>query len=443
MIAKAEGFVALTRFGLGAGLGDLDRVGGDARGWTQAQLDRGSQLPPELADLGSGEQQARTLLAAIQDKSIQREEFRQQTRALYLQEAGQRTLAAITSPTPLIERLVHFWSNHFTVSVAGKPILAGLVGAYEREAIRPYVTGRFADMLRAVVGHPAMLLYLDNATSVGPDSRAGRLRDKGLNENLARELLELHTLGVDGGYTQADVQEFAKILTGWSVGRPKTAEAGTFQFHPMIHEPGDKTLLGKRYPEAGMAEGEAALRDLARHPATARHIATQLARHFIADQPPAPAVERLARVFRDTDGDLAQLTRALIALPEAWADPLAKVKTPTEFVVSALRLTTFKGETEKLVGSLTLLGQTPFGAPSPAGWPDTAADWIGPEAIMQRIDWSMALAQRLPRDLSPMTLADASIAPVAARDTMLAIQRAADVREGLALLFASREFQRR
>jgi uncharacterized protein (DUF1800 family) len=443
MIAKAEGFVALNRFGFGAALGELDRVDADARGWTKAQLDRGGGLPPELAGLGNGVEQTRALVAALQDKSVLRDEYRQKMRALYLQEAGQRTLAAINAAAPLIERLVHFWSNHFTVSVAGKPILAGLVGAYEREAIRPFVTGRFADMLRAVVRHPAMLIYLDNATSVGPDSRGGRLRDKGLNENLARELLELHTLGVDGGYTQADVQALAKILTGWSVGRPKSPESGEFQFHQPIHEPGDKTLLGKRYREDGMAEGEAALLDLARHPATARHIATQLARHFIADQPPAAAIDKLARVFRDSDGDLGQVMHALVAMPEAWADPLAKVKSPTEFIVSALRLTTFKSETDKLVGSLTLLGQTPFAAPSPAGWPDTAADWIGPEAMLRRIDWSMALAQRLPRELSPMALADATIAPVAAHDTMLAIQRAPDVREGLALLFASREFQRR
>ena len=239
------------------------------------------------------------------------------------------------------------------------------------------------------------------------------------------------------------MQEFAKILTGWSVGRPKSEEAGQFRFHPMIHEPGDKTLLGKRYDEGGMAEGEAALADLARHPATARHIATKFARHFIADQPPPAAVDHLARVFRDTDGGLGELTRAVMASPEAWADPLAKVKSPLDLVTSALRLTTFDGDTDKLIGSLALLGQTPFAAPSPAGWPDDAAGWIGPEASLQRIEWSMALAQRLPRDLQPVALADAAIAPVAARDTMLAIERAPDSREAIALLFASPEFQRR
>lgn len=442
-MSARDAFVALNRFGQGAALGEMDRFAADPRAWLLDQLAQRSGLPPELEGLGPGSEHARTIVDAVRDKSVLKEEFRRRGRAVYLQEVGQRTLAAIRSETPLIERLTHFWSNHFTVSVAGKPIVALLVGAFEREAIRPHVTGRFQDMLRAVVGHPAMLLYLDNATSVGPNSRGGRARDKGLNENLAREILELHTLGVDGGYTQADVQEFAKILTGWSVGRPKSKDSGQFRFHAVIHEHGDKTLLGKRYREAGMEEGEAALADLARHPSTARFIATKFARHFIADDPPQAAVDRLSRLFRDSDGDLGELTRALISMPEAWADPTAKVKTPHDLVTSALRLTTFDGETEKLVQALTLLGQTPFAAPSPAGWPDHAAGWIGPEASLRRVEWSMALARRLPRSLPPMALAEATIAPVAARDTMLAIERAADVHEAIALLFASPEFQRR
>ncbi|MGE0119858.1 MAG: DUF1800 family protein [Dongiaceae bacterium] len=443
MTAEAAAFVALNRFGLGAAFGELQRAGDDPDRWLRAQLAPRPEPPPELAGFAAGSDHARTIVNAVQDKSILKEKFRKTARAVYLEEVGQRTLAAIRSRTPLIERLVHFWSNHFTVSIAGKPVLAMLVGAFEREAIRPHVTGRFADMLRAVVGHPAMLLYLDNATSVGPNSRGGRARDKGLNENLARELLELHTLGVDGGYTQADVQELAKILTGWSVGRPKSRDAGQFRFHDIIHEPGEKTLLGRRYREAGMAEGEAVLADLARHPSTARFIARKLARHFIADQPPPAAIDRLAEIFRDSDGDLLEVTHGLIARDEAWADPLAKVKTPQELVIAALRLTTYDGDAEKLVGALALLGQTPFAAPSPAGWPDDAAGWISPESSLRRIEWSMALAQRLPRDLSPSALAEATIAPVAARDTMLAIERASDVREAIALLFASPEFQRR
>jgi uncharacterized protein (DUF1800 family) len=443
MTATREAFVAAHRFGMGAALGELERITADPRGWLLDQLSRPPGLPAELAHLGPGSEQTQRIVDAIRDKSVLREEFRREGRAVYLEEAGQRTLAGIRSQTPLVERLVHFWSNHFTVSVAGKPILGLLVGAFEREAIRPYVIGRFQDMLRAVVKHPAMLIYLDNATSVGPNSRGGRARDKGLNENLAREILELHTLGVNGGYTQQDVQEFAKMLTGWSVGRPKSAESGRFRFHEIIHEPGAKTLLGKRYSEAGMEEGEAALADLARHPSTARFIATKFARHFIADEPPAAAVERLAQRFRDGDGDLGELVRAVVEMPEAWAEPLAKVKTPQDLITAALRLTTFEGATDKLVSALTLLGQTPFAAPSPAGWPDVAAGWIGPEASLRRIEWGMALARRLPPHLPPMELAKASIGPVARRDTLLAIERAPDGHDGMALLFASPEFQRR
>ena len=208
-------------------------------------------------------------------------------RDAYQADAAARTRAAIVSDAPYLERLVQFWSNHFTAS-AIKPVILGVVGPYEAEAIRPHVTGRFVDMLKAVTRHPAMLAYLDNVTSIGPNSRAGRRRDAGLNENLAREVLELHTLGVDGGYTQDDVRAFAAMLTGWSIARLRDRSPGTFRFHPAAHEPGDKVLLGVRYPEAGEAEAEAALDALARHPSTARHVATKLVRHFVADETAGP-----------------------------------------------------------------------------------------------------------------------------------------------------------
>ena len=196
-------------------------------------------------------------------------------------------------------RLVMFWSNHFCVS-ANKGPVRGMAGAYEREAIRPHVLGRFVDMLLAVERHPAMLVYLDNHVSIGPNSRAGLNRGLGLNENLAREILELHTLGVGGGYTQEDVTNLARILTGWTVANlaNPVGEPGRFFFAPARHEPGAWTVLGKRYGEAGMAAGEAVLRDLARHPATARHIARKLARHFVSAEPPAALVARLTPASR-------------------------------------------------------------------------------------------------------------------------------------------------
>src|SRR6185503_17138370 len=228
------------------------------------------------------------------------------------------------------ERLVHFWTNHFAVS-ADKPQVLALAGALENEAIRPHVAGRFADLLAAVEAHPAMILYLDNQASIGPNSQLAQRRGRrtpgegrkfGINENLAREILELHTLGVDGGYTQHDVTTFAQALTGWSIGTDRVRKGGTpgkFEFHEAAHEPGTRTILGTRYGQSGVAQPRAVLADLAKHPATAHHIAVKLARHFIADEPLRDDVARLAKAFRDSDGDLPTLYRALLDTPAAWA----------------------------------------------------------------------------------------------------------------------------
>ena len=435
-------FIAANRFGLGPRPGDLGAIAGDPRSWLAQQIAPVAPTPAALEGLRSGVENTIVFQKARQrgDAALQME-LREGIRATYLAEAAARTRAQIESDAPFRERLVAFWSNHFTVSVQ-RPAIVGLAGAFEREAIRPYACGRFADMLRAVCRHQAMLLYLDNAISVGPDSRFGKQRQRGLNENLAREILELHTLGVNGGYTQGDVREFAKILTGWSIARLEEG-GGSYRYYEPIHQPGDKVLLGVRYAEAGEREGETALLALARHPSTANHIASKFARHFIADRPPAAAIERLAGIFRDTDGDLAALARAVVEAPEAWVEPMAKVKTPVEFVVSAFRATALEAEPERLVGSQRLFGQAPFAAPSPAGWPDTADQWIGPESVLRRAEWAMALALRAERDNRPLPLFEATIAPVAASETRAAILSAASLAEGIALVIASAEFQRR
>ncbi|MBI3708514.1 MAG: DUF1800 domain-containing protein [Proteobacteria bacterium] len=436
-------FIAVTRFGLGAKPSELQSAAGDPRGWLKQQLQSGSTLPQRLAHFPTGSQRFAEFEASRRrsDAALQ-QALRGSIRESYIAEAGARTQVQIDSDTPFRERLVAFWSNHFTISVQRPPVL-GLAGAFEREAIRPHVTGRFYDMLLAVARHPGMLLYLDNAQSVGPTSVAGQRSGRGLNENLAREILELHTLGVNAGYTQADVREFARILTGWSLSRPEDGDPGTFRFRPFIHEPGTKTLLGVQYLDGGIREGETALLALSRHPATATHIATKFARHFIADNPPAAAVKRLARVYRETDCDLGALARAIVDAPEAWAEPLAKVKTPNEYVVSALRATGYAGENEKLMQSLRLFGQAPFAAPSPAGWPDTAEQWIGPESVLRRAEWAMALGQRINQFRPPDTLVATTIAPVMRRETQLAIERAPSTAEAVALVFAAPEFQRR
>jgi uncharacterized protein (DUF1800 family) len=436
--------IAASRFGLGPRPGDLDRIAADPQGWLAAQLADPTRMPAALAGDGPAGDQLARLRPLLLNRKARPEEFRQLVRAVYLAEASARTTAAIAADNPFVERLVAFWSNHFTVSSA-KPIVAGLTGAFEREAIRPHLGGSFGDMLRAVATHPAMLIYLDNARSIGPDSPAGQRLGKGLNENYARELLELHTLGVGGGYAQADVQALARILTGWSVARGDRlgSEPGRFVFAPRLHEPGPKTLLGRRYDQGGQAEGGAALAALAQAPATARHLATKLVRHFVADEPPAGAIDRLAAVYQQSGGDLPSLHRALIALPEAWATPLTKVKSTQDFVVSVLRATGGTLAGAALVGALRELGQVPFAAPSPAGWPDTAKDWIAPEALMRRLEWGARLARRLDPTLSPQALAEATIGPVAAPDTLRLIARAPDRQDGIALLLASAEFQRR
>ena len=280
---------------------------------------------------------------------------------------------------------MHFWSNHFAVS-ADKPPIPAVAGLYEFEAIRPNILGNFADLLIAAEQHPAMILYLDNQRSIGPGStlgkRAGRFRRDqafGLNENLAREILELHTLGVDGGYSQDDVTTFAKVITGWSIGgatdrgRFSDGEPGTFEFREAIHEPGAKTVMGKRYAQDGLDQGIAVLRDLAVHPSTAKFVSTKLARHFIADEPPASAVDRLANVYLESGGDLPSVYSTLISSDESWSQTLSKYKTPHDYVLSSYRAFDRKPEDRRfLIGALDLMGQAPFRPGSPEGWPDTA-----------------------------------------------------------------------
>lgn len=443
--------IASTRFGFGPRPGELAQIGNDPRGWVKQQIrpvglrvasaDGATRLEEYYDARGKGADEVAKML-------------RGQTRDQFRQEASHRTLAAVVSTTPFAERWVQFWSNHFTVSVQ-RPVVLGLVIPFEDEAIRPNAFGKFRDMLLAVARHPAMLLYLDNAVSIGPGSRAGIRRERGLNENYARETLELHTLGVGGGYTQDDVRELAKILTGWTIPRKNQkvglvamggSERDAFRFVPAVHEPGDKKLLGRTFRESGEGEGVEALSMLAQHPATANFIATKLARHFVADDPPQSAVLALAKVFRDTDGDLAALAKAVVELPAAWEQPLAKVKTPNELVISALRAIGAPDNDEMIkptAGALQQLGQFPFTAPSPAGWSDEAANWIGPEAALLRVEWGLAFGTRAARVTEPAKLLADTIAPVASKATAFQIEHAPSAVEAIALLVASPEFQRR
>jgi uncharacterized protein (DUF1800 family) len=434
--------IAAARFGFAARPGELAAISRDPRGWVVAQL--AQPLRPLEASLPASAEMVAAMFTVLRDKRdpADRKEFAQRVRAIYLAEIEARVRAAAASDTPLLERLTHFWSNHFTVSGL-RPVVRGFTGAFEREAIRPHVTGRFVDLLLAVEHHPAMLLYLDNALSIGPDSMAGQRRGKGLNENLGREILELHTLGVDGGYTQADVEALARILTGWTVARLNDGNPGTFRFFERAHEPGAKVLLGRRYDEAGEQEGIAALRDLANHPATARHLARKLARHFIADDPPNDAVERIARAFRDSGGDLARVTEAVVREDAAWQKPFAKVRTPDELVIAACRATGFTPPAMMLANSLRILDQPTFFAPQPTGWPDDAASWISPEAVLRRAQWCEVFSRRMTDPPDPDALAETTLGELAPADMLEAVRAAPSRRIGVALLLASPEFQRR
>jgi uncharacterized protein (DUF1800 family) len=352
-----------------------------------------------------------------------------------------------------VERLVQFWSNHFAVSI-DKIAVLGLAGCMEREAIRPHVLGRFGDMLLAVEKHPAMLLFLDNVQSVGPNSPAAQrgVRQLGLNENLAREILELHTLGVDGGYTQADVTSFAKVITGWSAGALRgryarfdnNARPGEFNFRAIVHEPGPQTVLGKRYAQDGMAQGEAVLKDLAASPATAQHLANKLARHFIADDPPPAAVERLKRAYLRSGGDLSAVYVALIDSPEPWAAQASKYKTPTDYVQSVFRgLELPLPEGQKALGAFEALGQRQFSPGSPAGWPDRSADWDGSAALMKRIELANSIAQRIGNTRDAAALAGQLLGATLSEATAKSIARAESGVQALTLLLTAPEFLRR
>jgi uncharacterized protein (DUF1800 family) len=364
----------------------------------------------------------------------------------YRAEALARLQRAVIADGGFVERLVVFWSNHFCIS-ANKGQLARMwAGSFEREAIRPHVLGRFGDMLKAVEQHPAMLFFLDNQQSLGPDSRAGQNRKRGLNENLAREIMELHTLGVGGGYSQDDVTSLARIITGWTfAGREgKLGTPGSFAFNANAHEPGAQRLLGKVYEDNGVAQGEAALADLARRPATAKFIASKFARHFVSDDPPQALVARLQDVFRRSDGDLKALATALLDSDEAWQAPPTKLRSPYEFLVAIGRLTArIPDDPSRYLGGLNLLGQPLWSPAGPNGFPDTNAAWAAPEGMKLRLDISSQVASRLGEGIDPRDLLELAAADAASPETRRTIERAESRQQALALLLMSPEFQRR
>jgi uncharacterized protein (DUF1800 family) len=460
--------IALNRFGLGARADEAPPS--DPKRWLANQLTGAAYqaMPSALADQPTSialaaefaERQSAIRNAGADDKQSVRKSYNEKLRDTYRAAVNARFTSALQTPTPFVERLVVFWSNHFAVSVE-KPAVAMLAGSFEAEAIRPHVLGRFEDMLVAVERHPAMQIFLDQARSVGPDSPAAERaaarhpeRKPGLNENLAREIMELHTLGVRSGYGQNDVTEFARALTGWSIGamgsmgagpqRNDAAAPGQFVFRQPLHEPGTRTIMDRQYDQPGEQQALAVLHDLAVSPATAQHIAGKLARHFVADTPPPALVDRLASVFSATNGDLPSVYQVLIDSPEAWSPVDAKFKTPWDWTVSSLR-----GLGRDSIGNiqiaplLTQLGQPVWRPGSPAGYDDIAASWAAPDALVRRVEIAQRFAARVGDTLDARTLGNQLLAGSLSDATASELSRAESAPTALALLLVSPDFQRR
>lgn len=451
MSAGEKDFVA-HRFGLGPAR--------DGEDWSVgATVNQAAALPPDamLRLPRAAERQVKAIELRTRRRRKKAEGQKEEdkglakfARAAYRNDVHARILWAARTTYPFAERLLAFWSNHFTVS-SRKPALRYLAGPFEAEAILPHIGGTFAQLLEASSKHQAMLTYLDQTSSIGPNSPYGKKKGAGLNENLAREILELHTLGVHGGYTQADVTEFAKLMTGWTVSR-KTGES---QYSKATAEPGKRVILGKTYGADGRGPEDygRVLEALAAHPSTARHIAGKLVAHFIADQPPAAAIAAVERAFLDGGGGLPAVYRALLGLPEAVKRPGAKARSDRDFLVAALRATgvlaegaTAKGRKRDAmaltVGALAMLRQEYWSAASPAGWPETAEEWFSTAGLAGRL-------QLIPLLIRQSNVADAgellerALGDVAGERTRKMVAAASNREEAMALVLASPEFNRR
>ncbi|MBV8192838.1 MAG: DUF1800 family protein [Alphaproteobacteria bacterium] len=479
MTNSLEAALALSRFGLGARDGSLTAIAADPRGALRQEITSRSLAMPTGAELRPSPALLIDLFAFLKARRLERERkapvaqtanglgaamassavgapptnnaMDNRPQQVFLAEVDARFNGTMRDPViGFPERLAIFWANHFAVAISKGPEVRMTAGAFEREAIRPHLFGRFEDMLLAVETHAAMLAFLDNQQSIGPDSRAGVRAKRGLNENLAREIMELHTLGVDGGYSQRDVTSLARIITGWTIEREQRGPhgvplgpPGTFVFNANAHEPGPQSVLGVSYRDDGVEQGRAALRDLARHPSTARHIAVKLVRHFVADAPPPSLVSRVADAFARTRGDLSAVYVALIGADEAWNPELGKVRSPIEYLVAMLRASGARPKPQAIMGMLNALGQ-PFWNPSgPNGFPDTVDAWASSEGLAMRIDAANLIAQSTPGTDDPRGFARSLLGPLLSSHTEHAMARAEDRKQALALAYLSPEFQRR
>lgn len=454
MITK-DTYIATHRFGFAPNLNDIQMVQNNAKAALLKQINDYQATPNAYAKLPTHQTIIKTYKAHTKKlRSIDKSDSAAKQKAKrqlikegvkqYNEEVEKRITWAAQTPTPFAENLVHFWSDHFTVSAQKREIIP-LVGAYEREAIRPHIFGNFYDMAMAAILHPAMLIYLDNISSFGPNSIIGKRRNKGLNENLAREVLELHILGVNGGYSQKDVQELAKVLTGWTIALRNAEKSDTTQFVSFAHEGGIKTILGKTYQGQGKDTLRKVIFDLCHKPATAKFIATKMAHYFVSDTPSDALIRDLAKTFQQTKGDLRKVTEKLIEHPDAWHNDLNKIKTPWQFIVSILRATNNAEAipAKKIMLALNHLGQRPFYAPSPAGWKNDAQTWLSPEAMIRRVDLGYLAAGNMDKKTDMNIWMQNILGNMADANTRFAIQRAPSRREAFTMLFASPAFQRK
>jgi uncharacterized protein (DUF1800 family) len=467
---NAAALRGLQRFGLGLCARDIDQIG-DPRATLLHEAERREAPLVKAPGLETSTETARKALAYVKQRELKKREMVRAAAAgsaaadaeprmapaadqtngsypqrVYCNEVVARFGAAQARLGGYGERLVQFWSNHFCVSGIKANFVLALAGPFEREVIRPHVFGRFEDMLLAVETHPAMLYYLDNERSVGPNSPGGKRIGHGLNENLAREILELHTLGAQGGYTQADVEALARIITGWTFSRGESpgVEAGGFFFNANLHEPGPQTLLGRVYSDDGVAQGKRALLDLAHHPSTAEHIALKLARWFVADEPPPALVALLAQTFRKTDGDLGAVSAALISSDAAWTAPAVKLRTPQEFIVAATRALGRTFDYEQIGIALRGMGQPLWQPRGPNGYPSDVADLMTPNALQARLDAAAQWAHQASGGVDdPREWTGRMLGALASDETRSAVAQAESPQQAIALMLMSPEFQRR
>ncbi|MET0313045.1 MAG: DUF1800 domain-containing protein [Hansschlegelia sp.] len=439
--------IAFQRFGLGPKPGGYARVADDPVAAVHAELDN-----PKLALIDDPDLPSRKKAAALSQASFEAAE------AIRQQELKARIKKHLSVEVGFLERLTIFWSNHFSMSINKDAVIRGTLGQLERDVIRPNLLGKFSNMHRGVMQHPAMLTYLDNQDSIGPNSPTGKSWGAGFNENLGRELMELHTLGTAGGYTEEDVSNMARILTGWSYVRGWESDGGynggtaqnrgQFIFRADWHEPGPIKLMGETYAGEGLKQGEKALLDLAHNKATAQHIAFKLVRHFIADEPTPDMVDPVADAFRSSRGDLGATTLALLALPAAWSAPLTKIRTPYELAIAQFRAmgTTYADDNVWAFSEpLRLMNNLPWERGAPDGYPDETYAWLDPDGMRIRLDTAMLAVDVFGGAVNqqPLKLARSLYGASLSDEVEQALTWVTDKRAGLTLLFMTPDFQRR